>query len=239
MSTSPPTPQDGAAELQLPNFGARASLRENVTEALRGAVITGTIRPGTLYSAPALAARFGVSATPVREAMLDLVKEGLVEAVRNKGFRVIEPTERELDDIAQLRVLIEVPTVSRIADGYASDWDTTLAALRETAREIVRHAERGDLIAYIQADFRFHLGLLALGGNDILVQTVGNLRSRARLYGLKGLVERGELTRSAAEHERLADLVAAGDALQAAALMRRHIGHVRGTWAGRPDTGPA
>ena len=220
---------------QLPNFGNRTSLREQVRDALRGAMITGSLKPGALYSAPALATRFGISATPVREAMLDLVKEGLVEAVRNKGFRVTELSDKELDDITDLRMLIEVPMVGRIADAYTADWDEAAARLRETARAIVEHAERGDLIAYIEADFRFHLDLLTLAGNDILVETVGNLRSRARLYGLESLVRRGELARSAAEHEQLVDLVAAGDGLKAAALMRRHIGHVRGSWAGPPD----
>ncbi|HEX3648251.1 MAG TPA: GntR family transcriptional regulator, partial [Pseudonocardiaceae bacterium] len=65
----------------LPEVGPRASLREQVTEALRAALVSGALRAGVVYSAPGLAERFGVSATPVREAMLDLVQAGLVEAV--------------------------------------------------------------------------------------------------------------------------------------------------------------
>ena len=80
--------------LDLPTVGERQSLREQVAQALRGALVAGEMRPGTVYSAPALATRFGVSATPVREAMLDLAKEGLVEAVRNKGFRVVGLSDR-------------------------------------------------------------------------------------------------------------------------------------------------
>ena len=68
--------------------GPRISYRERVVDALRAALIAGELRPGEVYSAPALAGRFGVSATPVREAMLDLVREGLVDTVPNKGFRV-------------------------------------------------------------------------------------------------------------------------------------------------------
>ena len=98
--------------VDVPDFGSRTSLRQQVTEVLRGAVITGAMRPGALYSAPALATRFGISATPVREAMLDLVKEGLIETVRNKGFRVTALTDQELDDITEIRMLIEVPTTA-------------------------------------------------------------------------------------------------------------------------------
>lgn len=225
----------GVDALAVPDFGPRASLRQQVTEVLRGAVITGEMRPGALYSAPALAERFGISATPVREAMLDLVKEGLIEAVRNKGFRVTDLSDSQLDDITGVRMLIEVPTVAAIAERYTPDWDATITRLRDVARKIVEHADSGDLIAYVEADRRFHLGLLELAGNAQLVAVVGDLRSRSRLYGLEQLAAQGTLGRSAAEHEQLLDLVQAGDAVHAGALMRRHINHVRGLWAGRPD----
>lgn len=229
------TAEQAAVDFAVPHFGSRASLREEVTEVLRGAVITGAMRPGALYSAPTLAARFGVSATPVREAMLDLVKEGLIETVRNKGFRVTELTDSELDDLTELRMLIEVPTLAELARRYTPAWAGLIGPLRAVAREIVAHAESGDLISYVEADRRFHLDLLALAGNAQLVAVVGNLRARSRLYGLEQLVRQGTLGRSAAEHEQLVDLVVAGDPDAAAALMRRHINHVRGAWAGRVE----
>ncbi len=230
-----PVIEHGPEELSVPNFGSRASLRQQVTEVLRGAVITGEMRPGALYSAPALAEKFGVSATPVREAMLDLVKEGLIEAVRNKGFRVTALSDAQLDDLAEIRMLIEVPTVAAIAGRYTPAWDRAISELRQVAGEIVTHAERGDLIAYVEADRRFHLGLLGLAGNAYLVAVVGDLRARSRLYGLEHLVAQGRLGRSAREHEQLLDMVVAGDGEGAASLMRTHIGHVRGAWAGRDE----
>ena len=213
----------------------RSSLREQITEALRGAVITGEMRPGELYSAPALAEKFGVSATPVREAMLDLVGEGLMEAVRNKGFRVTEPSEKELDDLTEVRTMLEVPACARIAERYEPAWADRVAELRGLADEIVTHARDRDLIGYIAADHRFHLTLLELAGNAELVSVVGRLRARSRLPGLAGLAEAGHLARSAAEHGELLDLIQAGDAAGTAALMRRHIAHVRGLWAGRAE----
>jgi DNA-binding GntR family transcriptional regulator len=73
--------------------------------------------------------------------------------------------------------------------------------------------------------------LLALAGNRVLVEQIAHLRSRTRLYGLRRLAEDGTLTSSAREHSALLDLLLARDAA-AEDLMRRHIGHVRGTWAG-------
>jgi DNA-binding transcriptional regulator YhcF (GntR family) len=78
----------------LPVFATRQSLREQIADALRAALVSGQMRPGLVYSVPVLAERFGISPTPVREAMLDLAKESLVEPVRNKGFRVTELTDK-------------------------------------------------------------------------------------------------------------------------------------------------
>src|SRR6266498_4641721 len=100
--------------VELPGLAERVSLREQVANALRAAMISGQLEPGVVYSAPTLAAQFGVSPTPVREAMLDLAKEGLVEVVRNKGFRITELSDRDLDEITDLRALIEIPTVTRL-----------------------------------------------------------------------------------------------------------------------------
>ncbi|MEV0595225.1 GntR family transcriptional regulator [Nonomuraea cavernae] len=222
-----------ADRLDLPMVGERQSLREQVAHALRAALITGEMRPGVVYSAPMLAQQFGVSATPVREAMLDLAKEGLVEAVRNKGFRVTELSDRDLDELTEIRRLIEVPTVTRLADASrAADFER----LQPLAEEIVAAAERADLLGYVDADLRFHLELLALSGNVHLVAVVKDLRNRARLYGLSQLVARGGLADSAREHLALLDALADGDQAAVGRLMAEHIHHVRGIWAGSPST---
>ena len=207
---------------------AHRSLRSQVAEALRGALVSGELEPGVVYSAPTLAVRFGVSATPVREAMLDLAKEGLVDAVRNKGFRVTVVSDHALDELTEIRELLEIPTVTRLA-GRLSTVD--ISALRRLARRIEVAAAAGDLIGYVEADRDFHLRLLALAGNEHLVTVVGELRARARLYGLHRLAEQGDLDASAHEHAVLLDALAAGDAPAVEKLMRQHLGHVRGIWA--------
>jgi DNA-binding GntR family transcriptional regulator len=213
---------------QLPSLTGRMNYRERVADALRAALIAGQLLPGEVHSAPALAARFGVSATPVREAMLDLVREGLVTAMPNKGFRITEVTERQLDEYLHIRALIEIPTVTALAS--AAD-PSALEALRPVADEIVTTAASGDLIGYVEADRRFHLALLALAGNGHLVEVVGDLRKRSRLYGLTALVERGLLEDSAEEHHELLDALLARDEEAVREVMTRHLGHVRDLWA--------
>ncbi|GGQ41013.1 GntR family transcriptional regulator [Streptomyces mutabilis] len=217
----------------------QAPLRDQVADALRAALIAGELRPGVVYSAPALAAELGVSATPVREAMLDLTREGLVEAVRNKGFRITEMTDRDLDEFTDIRTLVEVPTVGRVARTVPAE---QLERLRPLAQEIVTSAQKHDVLKYLEADHRFHLELLSLAGNRRLVEVVADLRKRSRLYGLGDLDESGRLVASAREHIELLDLIVAGRAEEAEECMRRHLSHIRTLWAhgsaGAEDGGP-
>lgn len=216
----------------LPSFAQRTSLREQVGEALRAAVISGKMQPGQIYSAPFLAAEFGVSATPVREAMLDLVKQGMVEVVPNKGFQVKEVSDAELDQLTEIRLLLEPPsavTATRVAT------TEDVERLRPLAQATVDAAASGDVLSHIEADRAFHEGLLELAGNKRLVEIVADLRARTRLYGLAELARRGTLAATASEHLVMCDLVAAGDTTALDALIRQHIGHVRHEWAGRDD----
>ncbi|MEU5980504.1 GntR family transcriptional regulator [Streptomyces sp. NPDC047315] len=208
------------------------NLRDQVANALRAALIAGELRPGVIYSAPALAADFGVSPTPVREAMLDLAREGMVEAVRNKGFRVTEMTEADLDEYTEIRALMEIPIVGRITRTASAE---QLEALRPVAEDIVTAAREHDLIRYLEADRRFHLELLALAGNRHLVTVVDDLRKRSRLFGLTDLDHAGSLVDSAQEHVELLDVMLTGDADAAQDVMRRHLAHVRSLWAADQD----
>ncbi|WP_163510003.1 GntR family transcriptional regulator [Fodinicola acaciae] len=214
----------------LPDLAPPANLREQVVSALSAAIISGELAPGALVSVPTLAARFGVSATPVREAMLDLEQRGFVEPVRNKGFRVTEVVEADLHEIVQIRQLVEVPATASLR--LPAD---RIAEFREKADAIVAGEQRSDLTAYLAADVDFHLSLLALTGNRRLVALVADLRSQTRMTGLAHMLGTTELAASAAEHHELLDLLVAGKTRDVRTLMSRHVGHVLGWWAGRPE----
>jgi DNA-binding GntR family transcriptional regulator len=217
-------------------MASRTSLREQIGVSLRAALVAGEMVPGVTYSAPALAERFGVSATPVREAMLDLISEGMIVAVPNKGFRIVETTDQDLDDMTELRRLIEVPTVGRIAKTITPD---QVGHLRVIATRIMDAAAGGDVVTYIEADRQFHLDLLRLSGNSRLVDMVDQLRMNTRLYGLEELAASGHLGRTSEEHLTLLDALEAGDRKGAERIMAQHLGHVRGIWANRHEQPPA
>lgn len=225
---------DSDAVFGLPSIDQPRSMRSQVIHALRAALVSGQMRPGEVYSAPILATQFGVSATPVREAMLELVKEGLVTTVPNRGFRVRELSDRELDEITQIRLLLEVPTTLDVA---AIAGPEALEALRPIAQRIVDAATAKDLLGYLEHDRQFHLALLAMSGNDQLVTMVGELRARSRLFGLERLADTGELVDSAREHVHMVDLMVVGDLAGLERLLRTHIAHVRGRWASTDESG--
>lgn len=197
----------------------RFSVRGQVLDALRAALLAGELAPGRIYSAPSLAGRYGVSATPVREAMQRLASEGAVEIVPNRGFLVTERTPREAAELAEVRALLEVPAMLRLARSVpARQW----AALRPLADAATEAALRGDVAGYAEADRAFHAAVLGLGGNTQLVAFADELHRRAQwssapVRGREGLVA------DAAEHAALLDALCAGDARTAESLVRAHF----------------
>ena len=209
---------------------AKESLRDRVLQALRSAIVSGEMEPGTVYSAPFLARRFGVSATPVREAMLDLARENMVEIVPNKGFRVTEVDDVELDRITQIRQLLEPPVVAAVTPDIPEE---DFPELERLAEEIVAGARAADLVAYTEADRLFHLKLLSYAGNPRLVDLVSDLRGQTRLLGLTGLLEQGTLVEAAREHLTIVELIRSRDVDAVETYMHQHISQVRTTWARR------
>jgi DNA-binding GntR family transcriptional regulator len=222
-------------------FGApldrRVSVRDTVSARLRSALVAGRMVPGRLYSAPQLAEMLGVSATPVREAMLDLVREQMVEVVRNKGFRVLELDDAKLDELVEVRRLLEVPTMAAVAAACEGEIAERVRELDPLAERIERAAEDGDLEAFITHDTRFHVSFLSLHGNASLVDVVREMRGRSRLYGLERL-DRATLVATAGEHRAMVRLALDRDADGLAALVEQHIGHIRREWASAPGGPP-
>lgn len=209
-----------------------SSLRQRVEEAIAAAIVSGEMEPGRLFSAPTLAARFEVSATPVREAMLNLEKRGFVRAVRNKGFRVTEVDQEALTRLAEVRQLLEPEAMALLAPRFTDEMAEQAHAL---ADDIVAGASQDDLARYLIADRAFHLLLLEYLGNRYLVEIVADLRERTRLVGLTGLLNTRQLEVSSVEHHRIVDLLQAHDADGVRALMHQHIGHVTGWWSGAEE----
>jgi len=209
-----------------------ASLRDRISESLSAAIISGELAPGPLVSVPTLASQFAVSATPVREAMLDLEQRGFVASVRNKGFRVTEVSEQDLREIVELRQLIEAPAMRQLAGSFPVE---TLPQWRALAEQIAVHADSANLTGFIESDRGFHLGLLGLYGNVRLVDMVHELRSQTRMVNLARMTKSDELLESAREHHLMLDLLELGDGAALEELTIKHLGHVVDWWSGNSE----
>ncbi|MGW0774082.1 GntR family transcriptional regulator [Streptomyces sp. NPDC002835] len=209
------------SEPPAPRLVQRHSVRGQILDALRTALVDGDLVPGEVYSAPVLGERYGVSATPVREAMQQLVMEGAVEVVPNRGFRVTRRSARELAELAEVRALIEVPVMLRLARTVPADrW----RSLRPLAEATAAAAATGDRSSYAETDRAFHRAVLALAGNEQLLAVADDLHRRSQ-WPLTSApaTRRADLIADAAEHTALLEALIAQDLAVVRSLVREHF----------------
>jgi DNA-binding GntR family transcriptional regulator len=195
------------------------NLREQVLQLVRAEIISGQSMPGSMYSVPTLAASLGVSTTPVREALLELARGGLIEPIRNRGFKVVEPTLKELHNVFDLREVLELHAAAIVVRKPRKD----LRGLVGLADDIARAVKMEDIKLYLEADRSFHRLLTAAADNERLTEMVMGLRDQMRLYGIKSRSGLERQNESIVEHYKIIELVTAGDAEGLTNLLRRHI----------------
>ena len=195
------------------------NLREQVLQQVRAEIISGQSMPGSMYSVPTLATSLGVSTTPVREALLELARSGLIEPVRNRGFRVVEPTLTELRNLFDLREILELHAAAIVARKPKKN----LKGLSRLADDIARAVRTEDVQLYLEADRCFHRLLTAEADNARLTEMVMGLRDQMRLYGIKSRAGLARQNESIPEHYEIIELAMAGKEAALANLLRRHI----------------
>ncbi|MHB1614850.1 MAG: GntR family transcriptional regulator [Actinomycetes bacterium] len=206
----------------IPHPKGRETLTDQVVARLRDAILSGQLAPGTLYSVYRLATDLGVSRTPAREAALRLAEAGMVRFHRNRGFEVVGVSVRDLVDVVQLRLLLEVPAAGQAAqvaeDAQLVTLRTELAAMHAAAGA---HEEE----RFMAHDRALHEAVLVSTGNRLLAGTVGRLRDVTRTLGASTVDRSRSLADIAREHEPLVAAIAAHDPPLAAEAMRAHLMH--------------
>lgn len=189
-----------------------------VREKLENDIACGVFVPGSRLDETSLATRFGVSRTPVREALQQLAAAGLIEMRPRRGAVVATASPERLYEMFE--VMAELEAIC-----------ARLAARRTTPEELARlqaaqaecAAQRGDPDAYYDANERFHQAIYALSGNGFLAAEAAALQKRLRPYRRLQLRVRNRVSTSFAEHEAIIAALAAGDGEHAAAEMRAHV----------------
>ncbi|MBZ2408507.1 GntR family transcriptional regulator [Streptomyces albidoflavus] len=153
----------------------RSTLRQQIAGALRDEVLAGRLRPGQEFTVKEIAEQYGVSATPVREAMVDLSAQGLLDSVQHRGFRVHEFSVADYRAMVEARGLIADAMFSGLGHRTPGDAGRYLA-VRRRGEEAARAASAGDLNVLIGYDLRFWQELCALFGNPYLSDFAYRLR---------------------------------------------------------------
>ena len=223
MST-PPTPRtrrEASAGLRptpprrrLPQI----ALYEQVAEKLRARILAHTLGAGSWIDEQALSAEFGISRTPLREALKVLAAEGLVTMKLRRGAYVTEVSERDLSDVFHLLALLESDAAGVVAQTATEAQIAELDGLHTQLE-----ASAADRDRFFSANEAFHMRLLELSDNRWRVQMVVDLRKVMKLNRHHSLFKQGRLEASLAEHRALMTALRERNPARAQQLMREHM----------------
>ncbi|MDR7079462.1 DNA-binding GntR family transcriptional regulator [Neobacillus niacini] len=167
-----------------------------------------------------LAQSFNTSRTPVREAVGDLLKDGLLVAVPRKGLKVREITPSEKEQIIFLRVSIETEGLRRVIPSITAN---QIQFLREVIEQQKTAMEKNDRIEFIELDQKFHRKILYFAEQHLLGDILLNLYNLTRLIGHKALAKNGRMEEVIEEHLRIVEALKLKDVKQATELMEEHL----------------
>jgi DNA-binding GntR family transcriptional regulator len=194
-----------------------APLREAVYETLTELIIDGTLRHGQHLVEAELARQLGVSRQPIREALHRLQAEGWVDLRPGLGAFVHTPTEHEVDELLDVRCLLEAEA-ARLATRAATP--ESVAKLREISGRGLQAIKGDDVEGIVAANSEFHAHVTEMSGNAVLADLIHFVDRRVRWYYRAVALARGR--ESWAEHTALIDAMEAGDEAQAAETIRVH-----------------
>ena len=200
-----------------PPLSPRA-LYQDVAERLRQEIFARRLEPGSWIDETRLATEYGISRTPLREALKVLAAEGLVTMKLRRGAYVTEMSRDDVEQVYHLLALLESDAAAQVAARGTDAQRTELAALHG---RLERQSRQRD--AYFAANEQFHIALLQMAGNRWALQMVQHLRKVMKLNRHHSLFKRGRLAESLQEHRELMQALEARDAARAAALMRAHF----------------
>ena len=200
----------------------RPTLAVQLVEQLRQLIFDGDLEPGSRLQEAELSQRFGVSRTPLREALKLLTAEGLITIQPNRGATVTQLSLTELAETFPVMGVLEA-LAGELAATHASDTD--LIELRQLHDEIVHQYEIQDLKFYFAANQRFHERLVEAAHNDTLASHYHQLAGRVRRARYRANLSLARWAQSVDEHEQIIAALEDRDGLALSRILRAHIDH--------------
>jgi DNA-binding GntR family transcriptional regulator len=211
----------------------RSSTREKAYRYIQSRILSGEFEPGGALSELAVSRDLGISRTPVREAIGQLVAEGLLEQIPNRGALVVEFSRRDIVDLFELREALEVFAIRKLAENGLTERD--LVPIRQTLDALVRlreELERGgqerldapQSQRFVQADLTFHSLLLRAADNQRMLRAVADTRLLIRIFSLNRESHTAEQLRTIEDwHGGILDAIVRRDAATAGVSLAEHI----------------
>jgi DNA-binding GntR family transcriptional regulator len=207
--------------MALANNSQRQTTTTMVYHQLKSAVTSGLLRPGEKLVEADLAEKFGVSRTPIREAMKMLEKEKLVTNGPYKGFLVARISRAEAQKIYEVRAVLE-PLAARLAAEHGQK--DKIVLLEDCLKESAIALREGDMVQLIMINNRFHRVIAELSGNEYLQDILNNLQHLVDLTRVSNFISAPErMAAVVAEHTGIYDAIMAGDSIGAAERTSDHI----------------
>jgi DNA-binding GntR family transcriptional regulator len=194
------------------------------TELIREAIIDGRLEPGRRLKEEELARELGISRTPIREALLMLQAEGLVDAIPNRGAMVSVHTPEDLDDLYQLRALLEGYAARRAASRIS---DAQVETLRKSCERFDRLDPDTDLRGVVRENMLFHSTIFEAAGSSRLESMVRRVVELPLVYKSYIWYSPDQQRISVHYHRQIANALAARDAERAELIMKEHIFEAR------------
>ncbi|WP_010648085.1 GntR family transcriptional regulator [Oceanobacillus massiliensis] len=198
----------------------RKTTKEIVYERLKDAILHGDIEHKEVLTETYLADSLDTSRTPIREAVSDLVKEGLLTHIPRRGFRVREITEHEMDQIIYLRTSIEIKGVTLLASTITDEDVKVLNHIISQQEEAIKSNNR---IEYIELDQLFHRKILRASHQNLLEQIHKELYNLTRLIGHAAITKEGRMEDVIEEHKNIVRALEEKDDLKASEYMKNHL----------------
>lgn len=202
------------------NMNEYLPLRDVVFNTLRQAILRGELKPGERLMEIQLANKLGVSRTPIREAIRKLELEGLVLMIPRKGAEVAQITEKNMQDVLEVRKALEELSVQLACERITAEQVEEMKMAAEDFRKVLKS---GDVTKIAEADVKFHDIIFAATNNQRLITLLNNLREQMYRFRVEYLKQKECYPQLLEEHDKLIALISGGEVEEACELMGCHI----------------
>ena len=215
---------DAVIPLNAPDQTRRESdsstLHADLVNQLRSLVIEGDLEPGAKVPERILCERFGVSRTPLREALKTLASEGLLELLPHRGARVARLTEDDVDQMFPIMGALEALSGELACENLTEEQFAEIQALHY---QMVLHHTRRELAPYFQINQAIHEKILEAAANPLLLQMYQTLAGRIRRARYVANMSESRWSQAIAEHEEMLSALANRDGAGLADVLKRHL----------------